>query len=265
MSATWSSGARAPQKPVLTMASAGNPCRAASTAEAAHCAPTPLATSTSWWSPRRAERDQATGTAVDCTSVRCPKMPGNSMRSAATMRILMRPMWRRHSCLPCRDSSRPGLGVGASAWVPPLQARVPAPRRAGELALGLLFSLSCGRLTDRPQTRPTKPCDGASERLVGRRRAEAEFALRLGVRHPHFLLRHADRVKRHARRMARDAGPRATARSGAVCHQIRKAEGGRLSAGDARQLLEDLRQGEILRAQDIALPVAPALAGLPMA
>src|ERR1035438_2534802 len=222
MSAIWSSGARAPQKPVLTMASAGNACRTASTAEAARGAPAPLAASTSWWLPRRAERDQATGTVVDFTSVRCRKMPGNSLRSAATMRIFI------------GDVGQAGSLRGG--WLPPPFVRDrevwpidnrPQLDKLPHNALARPCS-SGGGVLDRPEACPTEPCDGAGERLVGRRRAEAEFALRLGVRHPHLLLRHADGIQRHARRVARDAGPRGAARSGTVRHQVRKAEGGRL-------------------------------------
>src|ERR1035437_7375694 len=124
---------------------------------------------------------------------------------------------------------------------------------------------SCGGDADRPEACPTEPLDGAGQRLFGRCGAEAEFARRLVVGHPHFLPGHADGIQRYARRLSGYAGPGGAARAGAIRHQIRRADLGSFSSRDAREFLQDLRQGEILRAQDVALARQAALAGLPVA
>ena len=62
-----------------------------------------------------------------------------------------------------------------------------------------------------------------------------------------------------------DPCPGRAARAGAVRHGVRQPDRGRLSAGDSRELLQNLRQRQILRAQDVALARHAALAGQPVA
>src|SRR5215471_6417466 len=108
--------------------------------------------------------------------------------------------------------------------------------------------------------RAAKPLHGARQRLLGRTRLESQFAARLLVSHPHFLLRHTHRIQRHARRLARDARPGRTASARAIRHRVRQPQRRRLSACDPCQLLQNLGQRQILAAQNVALPNAPPLA-----